>query len=252
MTESDPPLTMPQRRGINIRKRREGMGLSQAQLAEKAGTTQQTVDRLERGETEFSRALPKISAVLGMHIMSTSEESDSYKLVLATGRPEELPQKYRDFVEKHGRPAFAMDGRFIATLISSLEDALKFALSRKLQVEDPGLNEALFSESASLLNLEALAYLAQVVGIASPAERETLLVASEIRNLAVEHINSEAVDVPHLIDLAGVAVAKMERDRYTHSPESTLAQFASIITRLSMGYRAGGARRRPPDNTQTS
>lgn len=53
--------------GERIRTARESAGLSQAELAERAGTTQQTVDRIERGETEFSRSTAPIMAALGMH-----------------------------------------------------------------------------------------------------------------------------------------------------------------------------------------
>jgi transcriptional regulator with XRE-family HTH domain len=50
--------------GALIRSRREEAKLSQADLAQKSGTTQQTVDRIERGETKHSRAFPKILAAL--------------------------------------------------------------------------------------------------------------------------------------------------------------------------------------------
>lgn len=40
--------------------------MSQAQLAELADTSQQTVDRIERGETVHSRAIPKLFMALGI------------------------------------------------------------------------------------------------------------------------------------------------------------------------------------------
>lgn len=49
-----------------IRKRREQLGWGQGLLAEKVGTTQQTVWRIENGETTHSRFLPKILAVLDL------------------------------------------------------------------------------------------------------------------------------------------------------------------------------------------
>lgn len=50
--------------GEKIRSKREKARLSQAELAKLAGTSQQTIDRLERGVTDYSRFLPKIFEVL--------------------------------------------------------------------------------------------------------------------------------------------------------------------------------------------
>lgn len=47
-----------------IRTKREALGLSQASLAAKAETTQQTVDRIEKGKTTFSRHIPAILKAL--------------------------------------------------------------------------------------------------------------------------------------------------------------------------------------------
>lgn len=52
--------------GAAIREAREKAGLSQAALAESVGTTQQTVDRIERGETVFSRYAVRMRQRLGM------------------------------------------------------------------------------------------------------------------------------------------------------------------------------------------
>ena len=49
-----------------IRRARDRLDISQAQLAKDAGTTQQTVDRIERGQLSHSMALPAILAVLGI------------------------------------------------------------------------------------------------------------------------------------------------------------------------------------------
>ena len=51
-------------RGDEIRIAREAKGWSQAELAQKAGTTQQTVDRIERGVTEHSRSYPSLRVAL--------------------------------------------------------------------------------------------------------------------------------------------------------------------------------------------
>jgi phage repressor protein C with HTH and peptisase S24 domain len=51
-------------RGEKLKIAREESGLSQDQLAERAGATQSTIDRLENDRVENSRFLPKIAAVL--------------------------------------------------------------------------------------------------------------------------------------------------------------------------------------------
>jgi transcriptional regulator with XRE-family HTH domain len=48
----------------DIRLARESLGWSQARLAELVGTTQQTVDRIEKGETTFSRYVEPIRRCL--------------------------------------------------------------------------------------------------------------------------------------------------------------------------------------------
>lgn len=52
--------------GERIKAMRESLGLTQAQLAEKVRTTQQTVDRIERGETAQSKFVPEILKALGV------------------------------------------------------------------------------------------------------------------------------------------------------------------------------------------
>lgn len=52
--------------GSTVRAAREAKGWSQADLAKRAGTSQQNVDRIERSEVVHSRALPAIMAALGM------------------------------------------------------------------------------------------------------------------------------------------------------------------------------------------
>ncbi|PVE25401.1 hypothetical protein DC522_05750 [Microvirga sp. KLBC 81] len=50
--------------GNEIRQRREALGLTQEQLAQRAGTNQQTLHRIETGETKHSRAIPRILKAL--------------------------------------------------------------------------------------------------------------------------------------------------------------------------------------------
>lgn len=52
--------------GKAVREAREKAGISQARLGEMAGTTQQSVDRIESGETKHSRYLPSILSLLGI------------------------------------------------------------------------------------------------------------------------------------------------------------------------------------------
>lgn len=54
------------RQGEVIRARREEAGITQASLAEVVGTSQQTIDRIERGESRHSRFLTKVLLALGI------------------------------------------------------------------------------------------------------------------------------------------------------------------------------------------
>ena len=62
----DPIQLLREGKGATIRRVREEQGLSQAELAKLAKTSQQTVDRIERGVVEHSRAYPRILEALGM------------------------------------------------------------------------------------------------------------------------------------------------------------------------------------------
>lgn len=82
MTEKDSPLTgmmerLSARNAGEIRAQREKLGLSQARVAELAGTSQQTVDRIERGETQASRFIPEIRRALGLQTIASDDEMRS-------------------------------------------------------------------------------------------------------------------------------------------------------------------------------
>jgi DNA-binding XRE family transcriptional regulator len=62
-------------KGDEIKEARERLGLSQAELAARAGANQQTIDRLERGLTRQSKYMPEIRTVLGLP--SPVDEEDS-------------------------------------------------------------------------------------------------------------------------------------------------------------------------------
>lgn len=53
-------------RGKAIRDAREALGWSQARLARSVDTTQQTIDKLEKGQVTWSRHLAPIEAALGL------------------------------------------------------------------------------------------------------------------------------------------------------------------------------------------
>ncbi|WP_445490240.1 helix-turn-helix transcriptional regulator [Rhodopseudomonas sp. RCAM05734] len=57
-------LSAATRLGRLVKERREQAGLSQADLASLVKSSQQTIDRIERGETKHSRAFPRILAAL--------------------------------------------------------------------------------------------------------------------------------------------------------------------------------------------
>ena len=52
--------------GKTVRSAREARGWSQEVLAERVGTTQSTIDRIESGLTRRSRVLPEVAAILGL------------------------------------------------------------------------------------------------------------------------------------------------------------------------------------------
>lgn len=58
--------TMQKRSGEEIREARKARGLTQAEVAELAGTNQQTVDRIENGKTQRSKFYAKIAEVVGL------------------------------------------------------------------------------------------------------------------------------------------------------------------------------------------
>ncbi|WP_441280526.1 helix-turn-helix domain-containing protein [Tardiphaga sp. 862_B3_N1_1] len=62
--ENEKTIAAAKRLGAVVREHREKAGLTQADLATLVKSSQQTIDRIERGETKHSRAFPKILAAL--------------------------------------------------------------------------------------------------------------------------------------------------------------------------------------------
>lgn len=86
MLDCDTSACYPQivENGNLIRQARERRGWSQALLAEKVGTTQQTIDKIERGIVTFSRFLTKIQEQLeidGIRSDNTPHKSPDVPLV---------------------------------------------------------------------------------------------------------------------------------------------------------------------------
>ncbi|MFP5078625.1 helix-turn-helix domain-containing protein [Rhizobium sp. YIM 134829] len=96
-------------KGDEIRTAREKLGISQAELAARAGTNQQTIDRLERGLTRQSKFMPEIRAALNLDPYVEPEESlvrFSGKFGSNYGVRAHVADEYRD---EHKMPVFGME-----------------------------------------------------------------------------------------------------------------------------------------------
>lgn len=78
-------------RGESIRAAREARGWSQAKLADAVGTTQQTIDRIEKGQTDYSRYLDRIFDALEIVRPASAEE-----IAQAVARSENEAARNRD------------------------------------------------------------------------------------------------------------------------------------------------------------
>ena len=103
MTESrsDVLSRLARLRGNEIKRQREARGWSQAQLAEAAETTQQTVDRIERGVTGNSKALPQVQRALGLPEQYTGVDPEGRLLSPKEANDEQAPiNQYVDLTDK--------------------------------------------------------------------------------------------------------------------------------------------------------
>jgi len=74
-----------------VRTARENKGLSQQQLADAVGTSQATIDKIERGESLTSRTLPKIATVLGVDIAELDDSFSPGSLIIPQKQPTIIP-----------------------------------------------------------------------------------------------------------------------------------------------------------------
>ena len=96
-------------KGEEIKEAREKLGISQAELASRAGTNQQTIDRLERGLTRQSKYMPEIRTVLGLPSPVQEEESlvrFSAKYSAGYGVRAQIAEDHRD---QEKMPVFTME-----------------------------------------------------------------------------------------------------------------------------------------------
>jgi transcriptional regulator with XRE-family HTH domain len=98
-------------KGDEIRAAREKLGISQAELASRSGTNQQTIDRLERGLTRQSKFMPEIREALGLPPYQEPEESlprFSARYESGFGVRAHIAEDYRD---PDKVPVFSMSDR---------------------------------------------------------------------------------------------------------------------------------------------
>jgi len=93
--------------GAEIRRVREERGMSQADLAKLAETSQQTVDRIERGVVELSRAYPRILKAL--EITKEGFDLDRIKTTVAKMKMESR-ESYKRFMEEGKAVSGLMEG----------------------------------------------------------------------------------------------------------------------------------------------
>lgn len=62
--------------GERVKRAREALGWSQDELAKKASTTQSTVGRIEKGDSLFSRAAPRIAQILDIPFTLSARQNE--------------------------------------------------------------------------------------------------------------------------------------------------------------------------------
>lgn len=88
ITQSAQPSGLVEQIGALIRTARQGRGLTQAELAERAGTSQSAINRIERGSQNIGvELLGRISDALGAELLSVGERPRHTHLRVHGGKP---------------------------------------------------------------------------------------------------------------------------------------------------------------------
>lgn len=113
--------------GTQVRLLREAAGLSQGQLAEMAATNQQTVQRIEAGKTENSKATPKLLAVLkSIELRTEASHSDiirAYMTQLDTQNIKKEIRRKQSSIED-GVERITLGNNYILNFSSEIEPGL--------------------------------------------------------------------------------------------------------------------------------
>lgn len=72
--------------GAEIRRRRESLKVTQQELAEAVGTTQQTIDRIEKGSVTFSRYLRPVLSALTLEEAKAQTDEAQERAAIAESR----------------------------------------------------------------------------------------------------------------------------------------------------------------------
>jgi len=102
-----------------VRAARVSKGLSQQQLADAVGTSQATIDKIERGESLTSRTLPKIATVLAVDIADLDDSFSPGAVILSKPRAVIVPGN--ELVGEKDFPVYAAVEGGNGTMILSAE-----------------------------------------------------------------------------------------------------------------------------------
>lgn len=134
--ETPEPAVLPMimELGPEIRRRRESRGWSQEELARRTGSKQQTIVRIESGETKHSRALPRIIDLLGIaqprpapSLRIATDTKDLPVYASAQGGPGEMVVSYEpiDYVTRPEPLASVRDGYAMYVVGDSMSPAFE-------------------------------------------------------------------------------------------------------------------------------
>nr|AAD50896.1 434-GCN4-linker [Cloning vector pLS3] len=111
-----------------VKSKRIQLGLNQAELAQKVGTTQQSIEQLENGKTKRPRFLPELASALGVSVdWLLNGTSDSN--VRFVGHVEPKGKKLRTFTKGDAE-------RWVSTHMKQLEDKIEELLSKNYHLEN--------------------------------------------------------------------------------------------------------------------